>query len=407
MTVRTRLARFRALDERWFAAAFIVASLALVVVGIFYSLSIAGDNLRFPDERDYIAIATHLLEGVGYSEDGREPSASRPPGYPLALAAMLVPGESIHVVRGLQFAMIAATTALLARLTQPHTVGPAALAATLLVAIGCYPVVLYTAGTLFPQSLIALLIAGVLALSFGPATFVRHGLAGLLCGWSVLASPTTLTVVPLALLVAWRRGGATLVIVVAIGCALLPGAWTARNLVVLGEPIVLSRNLALNLDNAVLEASHADDDVVAAREPDSAFGYGTERLVQLLQEPGIYLGKLAGFFAFRNDLATESEESALRDAVMFASYYALLALVAWRILQVRHHPLAAPETAILLLYVATALFHALVFTRIRYRVPFDCLLLLPAVNALWIASGARTRPRAIGSVAGAGEGPIR
>ena len=76
------------------------------------------------------------------------------------------------------------------------------------------------------------------------------------------------------------------------------------------------------------------------------------------------------------------ESSRARDLVMLATYGALLGLVALRIALARRRPLSPAERSVLLLYAMTAAFHALVFVRIRYRLPFDFLLFLPALNAV-------------------------
>ena len=70
-----------------------------------------------------------------------------------------------------------------------------------------YPVLIYTAGTLFPQ--IALLVLAALALWLLERGRPGHAAAaaiGLACGAAIEVSPTALTLVPVALLHAALSG---------------------------------------------------------------------------------------------------------------------------------------------------------------------------------------------------------
>ena len=420
----------------------------LTLAGLGYSLALGGTT-RFPDERDYLAIAASLVHGGVYGFDAEAPNAMRPPGYPILIAPAAAaaralapvpdvapdvasdgtpvraeprprwfapdvvagPAEralTVHAVRTLQFLALGLSALALASLAgfSPGRDGTGAAAAhdaptrgalgcAMLVGLAGYPVLIYTAGTLFPQTAILALATLVLwLLERGRTSLATAVGIGLLCGAVAEVSPTALTLAALAPLHAalsprWR---ARHVVAIALAAALLPGAWLARNHVVLGETILFSRNLAYNLDNAVLELDPREEADVRAREPDDAIGYGTERLLQLVGEPAAYFRRLGDFFAWRNRMQVTSESSPVRDLVMLASYSTLLALVALRIALARREPLSGAERSVLLLYAMTAAFHALVFVRIRYRLPFDFLLLLPALNAVLIAATA-LRPR--------------
>ena len=416
----------------------------LGLAGLGYSLAL-GSGTRFPDERDYLALATSLAHAGTYAYDGESPNAMRPPGYPVLLAPIaataraLAPGDpvpapagaepvldasltlpivplasgaeaalTVHLARTLQFLALGLSALALASLAGPgrgrsaaagaapdpaRSTPPVALGAAMVLALALYPVLIYTAGTLFPQTAILALATAALWTLERARPGVAGALgAGLLCGAAAEVSPTALALVPMALLHAalssrWR---ARHVLLVALGAALLPGAWLARNQLVLDETILFSRNLAYNLDNAVLEL----DPLEAAEEraPDDALGYGVERLEQLVGSPTAYLERLRRHFAWRNDMHVTDESSRARDLVMLATYGALLGLVALRLALARRAPLSLAERSVLLLYAMTAVFHALVFVRIRYRLPFDFLLFLPAANAvLATVDAARSR----------------
>ena len=134
---------------------WILASLT-VVAGGFYSLWL-GERLRYIDERDYFTLAENLLQFRAYSSDGINPSAFRPPGYPMLLAAMRLLGAPIFMLRMLNFVALAAIVVLLQRWTVrlfQHR-GISVVAAGLPL---CYPVLFYTAGALYPQIIAAFLL---------------------------------------------------------------------------------------------------------------------------------------------------------------------------------------------------------------------------------------------------------
>lgn len=411
----------------FFARALLVA---FALAGFAYSCTL-GSAARFPDETDYLAIADSLARSGTYSADGVVPSAMRPPGYPLLLApvagaaravAGIVEGGTadagavdatahtiaVHAIRTLQFLALGLSAFMLASLAGPPDATPKArlaggepagpsrgtLGCLMLAGLVGYPVLVYTAGTLFPQTaLLALATLVIWLLERARPGIGSAAAIGFICGGIAEVSPTALTLVPLAALHAalsprWR---ARHVVVVCLAAALLPGAWLVRNHLVLDETILFSKNLAYNLDNAVLELRPLAPDEV--REPDDVFGYGAERLGQLFTAPGAYLARFREHFAWRNKLYVADESSGTRDLVMLATYGALLALVLLRLALMRYRRLSRAERSVLALYLMTAAFHALVFVRIRYRLPFDFLLLLPASNALLLVSGLLSRRR--------------
>jgi hypothetical protein len=63
---------------------------------------------------------------------------------------------------------------------------------------------------------------------------------------------------------------------------------------------------------------------------------------------------------------------------MLVSYGLLLGLAILRLLGARSIPLTSFERLLLSLYLLSALVHALFFTRIRFRLPFDYALILLA-----------------------------
>ena len=64
--------------------------------------------------------------------------------------------------------------------------------------------------------------------------------------------------------------------------------------------------------------------------------------------------------------------------MMLLTYGMLLGFTILRLLQARTHPLTPLEVLLLSLYLLSAPIHAVFFTRIRFRLPFDYALILLA-----------------------------
>lgn len=352
--------------------------------GLLYSLYL-GESLRYPDERDYIALARHLAALDGYSFDGVTPTAHRPPGYPAVLAPLVALVDSVHAARLLNFAALALAAHLLAGQIRAVSGTDRWQRSSLVLAlIFAYPVLYYTAGTLFPQTVIALaLTATLVLLQRRDDSLLVAAAIGALAAFTAEISPTTLVLLPCTLGFVLLSGhwSRSRVLVVGLAAALVFGGWFARNVVVLGEPILFSKNLAENLDNAVLNLEPLAPG--ESRPPAGAFDYALERLGQLVEAPGAYVGRVVDYFAWRNEMHVTEESSRARDLILFVTYHALLLGALLRLaLAGRRLPLSPPEMLVFALYVGTALFHALLIPRIRYRIPFDFLLLLPVANVL-------------------------
>src|SRR5947209_16106372 len=128
----------------------VLALVALAIVaGVLYSL-VLGERLLYPDESEYLQLARSLATQGRYSLDGIHPTAARPPGYPLILTPVIALGGSVFATRLLNFLALAASLALLHRLLRRHGFPIAAIIGPALV-LG-YPILFYTAGTLYPQT---------------------------------------------------------------------------------------------------------------------------------------------------------------------------------------------------------------------------------------------------------------
>ncbi|MCF6188732.1 MAG: hypothetical protein L3J49_14810, partial [Desulfobulbaceae bacterium] len=89
----------------------------------------------------------------------------------------------------------------------------------------------------------------------------------------------------------------------------------------------------------------------------------------------LYLTKLVDYFNFYDHLYVEQEFSLLRRVIMFVTYYPLLLCLILRLIFSRRVPLSKTEKLLVAIYITSALFYAVFLPRIRFRLPFDAVLI--------------------------------
>lgn len=372
----------------------------LLGAGTAYAITLGAD-LRFPDEREYVALARHVADAGRYSLDGTTPTAYRPPVYPLLLAGFARLGGDLMAFRMLNMALLALSAGLMYRLAR-RTGSPRA---GLLAAGGfaLYPLNLYTAGTLYPQTLATALVLLSLDLVSAAATFGpwRALGLGLLASLLVLAVPTCAA--PAVLMVAWalwrhvpRPAWLPRAALIVVGATLVAAPWTLRNYRVFGTFIPVSTNGGINLllgnspnttPNAGVNVDLTPQLAAAADldEPARNAAFTRAAIAHIREQPlasaGLYVRKFLNYFHVHNTLHTASEGSPARDALLALCYVPLLLLAgAHTIAALRARPRDSLTLFYALLYLISGAAQAVFFTRIRFRVPFDPLLLLLAVR---------------------------
>ncbi|MBL7516420.1 ArnT family glycosyltransferase, partial [Frankia nepalensis] len=435
MSAGARLDRLRA----WVTprSARIAAAAAAAAFVLVTGLGVAlGDDLRFFDEQLYVRYADHLVADHTYSMDGETPSAYRPPAYPFLLAAFRLLDVGViglRIVNALLFALGVYGIYLLGRRLITPAAG--ALAAVL---SACYPPLVYTSANLYPQALSLALIVGLLLAALraldagGWRAKAAYGLAGgLALGALALAAPSYGAIG--ALLVGWlvlfrrRAGGLLVAAALVVAAAVLPAAWVTRNLVTLDAFVPVSTNDGYNLllgNNPQATPTSGDRiDVTPYLPPQGAppeseveqsRRFRTAAVDWVGDNPGdaawLYLGKLANHYNITNEYSTSGVGGRLaRDALTAVVYLPLLALFLVRVAAAARGaaPLRRGEGLLLTIVVGVPFPMAVYTTRIRYRLPLDCLMFLVALG---LAGRSRDgRAPAAGAVAvpsrrGEGEG---
>ncbi len=391
--------------------------LTLLIAG---SMSlISGEKLRFSDERDYHGIAQRLLESGTFTNQNGKLSAFRPPGYPALLSGLYAVWDSPLAAKLLN-AFALAFSGLLLGVMVERVVRGAGLIAAGIVAI--YPLFVFTSTTLYPQviGLFFLSLATLLLLS--PNRRLLHSVgAGIVFGLLILTISSFMLFVPLiALWLAWqpprlRRSSLLQAIVFAIVAALVVMPWTVRNWQVFGAVVPVSTNGGFNLllgnnENAgpntgvmadirryQREAAASTNDEVSK---DAFFKSAAVRWIEEnpLEAAQLYVAKWLNHWNFSNETKTLGAASFANQTILFISFYPLLAIVLLRLIWWRKVPLTPAEGLLYFLIVVNAFVSAIFFTRVRFRLPFDGLLIALAAMAIghwWQLRRAESRESAI------------
>jgi 4-amino-4-deoxy-L-arabinose transferase-like glycosyltransferase len=386
-----------------------VLSSLVLVIGIAYSLHI-GNQLRFVDESDYVKLATNLIERQSFTLDGVHPTAYRPVGYPAVLALFVWAGLDVVQMRIFNFVLLAGCIPLLYSIVRRIYGNLAGVIASLFVSL--YPVLFYTCGVLVPQALntFLLLLTLRLLLTEEWQTHSKYLIAGIAWGIQILTSPSFIFV--LVLFMAWpiwtlrSARSLTLAVVFLLGTVFVILPWTARNYHVFGKFALISTNSGWNLllGNNELTGPTTGANIVPPDyeklqkgldevQRDSLYSRMALDFIMnnKMQSVKMYFLKFANYFISTDELATSSELGRFRWYVLQFTYGPLLLLLLVRLLMVRSFALQPPEMLMLAIYVGSALFFSIYFTRIRFRVPYDLLLIgLDAIFLSFLIQRKRT-----------------
>jgi 4-amino-4-deoxy-L-arabinose transferase-like glycosyltransferase len=317
---------------RRFAALVIASAVISAVVAVR-----SGTQLRFLDEADYYNLATHVVQGDGFVNDALQPTAFRAPGYVLVLAPFAALDGGVLYAKLLNVVLLVAACFAARALLRARAPAYAWLAGALPLA---YPAWIYTASTLYPQTLCLALLAALLALLHRDVlTNSSVNGAGILLGILSLTAPAFLLLVPFAVawVVASRTGVRDRVRVAAlllatVTCCIAP--WAVRNTVTMKEPVLVSTNGGFNLllgnnPNATANSGVSVDLSAYEQRVEGLDEVERDRALRhfaiewILEHPGdaasLYVRKVLNYFNFRTELATAANRSVWKDVLLAAT----------------------------------------------------------------------------------------
>lgn len=371
----------------------IFVSAFILLIGIGYSIFL-GDSLRFQDEKQYYTLAKNLADTGEYSLDGVNPTAYRPPGYPFLLTVFTLLLDRIEFLRSINFVLLSLSFYLWSRITL--ILGNPLSAVIMLLSVFYYPVIIFTAGTIYPQTLCLFLMSLFCYIIFvvKVRSVVTSIFTGLIYGILGMTAPLFLIICgPFLVYMLRDQIKPKFVLYIVVIAAICIGGWSTRNYVIMGHFIPFSTNGGINLlignsphttPNAgvTVDISAYRSETVGMDEYEIDRYYRRSAVEWLRENPKefvkLYILKLFNWFNFRNILATKSQSAFWKDAIMFISYYSILICVCIRLGCYRSYPLRREEIAILSTYVTAAAIYAIFFTRVRFRIPFDPFLLASA-----------------------------
>jgi hypothetical protein len=377
------------------------AALLLVLVCSLAIATWSGSTLRFYDEQDYNRLGDSLLHRHLFAF-GDTRTVFRPPGYPLVLAAVYALVDNPLAGKIANCIALLGTAALLVRLSARLYPGRTALAP---LAVLGYPLFLYAASTLYPQTLAGLLLIATLLL-VAEETLGCSLAAGVTFAWLCLSVPSFLYVLPLLLLyLVYQkrhnlRRSVPQVVVLALAAVVCIAPWTLRNKGLTGYVVLISANSGYNLAIGNSSFTPADGSALPApltacptllykpNEAEADRDLGDCAKTWIRTHPAealrLYVAKVANYFNYRNEISTSNQQQKpWQEWLVFATYYPLLLLAILRLGFWRRYRPTALEVLLYVVYISNAFLSAVFFTRLRFRIPFDLLLI--AIDAAFVA----------------------
>ena len=401
---------FDCISGREKVLAYTVAALAVALCWTVILLE--GDRIRSQDEAAFITIANNLAFHGVYAGESGMPTAYRAPGLVFFLAPFVKMGADIVALRLINALLVGAGLIALFHLIQRHRSPLAGLFSVAL--IPAWPVVIYAASMLYPQTLAAFVL--VITIWFldrmtTNASLAAAALAGMSFGFLILTIPIVLLLLPV--FVGWiflhakrRRAQTALFVLVSIAFA---GTWSIRNYMTFDTfiPVATSAGLNLLLGNAPEARYNTGTDirlpeyvyaeVAGAGEAESNRIMTRAAIQEVLKDPiragTRYVGKFFHWFHFTNDLVAERTINGgatvigigAREVILLVTYSGIIVipLVLHMALR-RRFPFSSLEVLFLCLWIGAGLAYAIFFTRVRFRIPFDWLII--ASNGIFLAA---------------------
>jgi 4-amino-4-deoxy-L-arabinose transferase-like glycosyltransferase len=366
------------------------------IAAIAYSFYL-GKALRFPDETRYFTELGYNIATLHiFSADGINLTAYTPPIYPLLVGLLIMIGSGIIGVRLVNFFALFIILFIVYKILERQSLTYSPIISVFLI-LG-YPVLFYTAGTLYPQTIGSLFLVLALYFYWGPILSAKNIIfTGVFLGLAILTIPTFIFVLPFMMLFAYLHDKKILskMILLAAITLLAISPWTIRNFIVFDRFIPFSTNFGtifLLGNSSTTTPNDSPAALVGIKEINlEAKNQGLNEfeknkfflqsaINEIKNKPGhylvLYIQKFINYFNFRNELATKSESSPFRDVVMLLTYGFLILVLVFRIFLSRKYPISRFELFLIYFYICSAFVSALFFPRIRYRLPFDFFLII-------------------------------
>lgn len=255
--------------------------------------TVEADLTPFNDPTDYVHLAKSLWAGRGWVGPSGEPTAFRPPLFPLAIAPAVglfpLPVALVLIALG-QCLLAGVAVCLMHRIARAIGL-PAAPALLAAAAYGSYPAFILQTKQILTEELGRVLLLATVSLLLTADRTLRYSAAGALLGLAVLNKSVLAAALPLVGLVPLLRAGSISfrlkrAVAFTAPVALLMGLWTARNAAVSGAFVPVSTNFPITFAQGVTRFSYyspifVGEDVLLPAPPDYL------RLTQLRNYSGI------------------------------------------------------------------------------------------------------------------------
>ncbi len=345
----------------------------------------------FFDEKIYIALADNLIHKGIYSSDGVNLTAYRPIGYPLFLSLLRSAGLSIMLCRWCNALLCIINVVLVMKIVILKYTTKIAQAAGIYAAI--YPLIVTTSLFLYPQAISATYLLALLYIAMRKISFRNSIWFGLFSALLILTVPGMALVPACFMLWIWykSRSERPKVYLSCLICLLAISPWIIRNTVVFHAPAISTNggvnfligvvpdatprtgtNVDMKRQYAALGSNRRLNEV----EVDRAFGRRALNYVRsdYKRYATLTAGKFLQFFSFRDDLYTKVKSQKLASVAVAISYYVLLLTCVALLFMKRD--LTSETKMLIAVYLLAAVFHSLFFPRLRFRAPYDYLLII-------------------------------
>jgi hypothetical protein len=377
---------------------FLPVAVVMTIFGVG-ALLLQGGDLSFPDEKEYVQLGRQLLRSAYFSYDGTAATAFRPPGYPFVIAGLSALRDSNIFIKGFNVGCWIATAYVMFVLCRTRFSETSAILAVVIF-VAYFPE-LFAATTVYPQTLLGLVtVVSILVVTNEQLSgWSRTVGLSVLSLFAIFLVPNAIVtfVVCIAYLLLVR--GITIRQAIVGFIAVFGGvlAWSWRNKLEIGA-FTFATNMGMNFlfgynDEAGFNTGSLPDvsgifqSAQSMGEADRDRYYRTLAFEWIQNHPWrtvmLFIGKALNWFNTFNTFKTETANRFgwASGAVIAVVYYPILFLAALFCVKMPKRDRAF-GWLLWAIYILTGLSYAAFYTRIRYRLPVDPLMIILAAGYL-------------------------